>query len=108
MTEKNVHVATLQSIASREQVAAYQRTLESRNARLAAAMLQRAIEVTEGPLDVDANAWSDAQQATVLALAQAEKRHALEVEQIAKRKLVESRDAIRYSVSLVVGVVLMK
>jgi two-component system, chemotaxis family, sensor kinase CheA len=107
LTEKNVHVETLQSIASREQFATYQRTHDSQSARLAAGMLQRANEAIETTLDVDANSWFDAQQQTVLELALVEKQHAFEVQEIARRKLEESRDFIRYGVCLAVGVVLV-
>ncbi|MET0792266.1 MAG: nitrate- and nitrite sensing domain-containing protein [Polyangiaceae bacterium] len=107
VTEKNVHSASMQSLATSDQVASYQRTLRSDAARLAGGMLDQALEVTEGTLDVQADAWFYTQRSKVQDLAIVEKQHARNVQQTAKRKLAESRTAIRYGIALVIGVVLV-
>ncbi len=107
LTEKNVYSTSMQSLATTDQVASYQRTLHSDESRMAAAMLNQALEVTEGTLDVQANRWFDAQQSKVRALALVERQQARGVQDTARRKLAESRRAIRYGVALVIGVLLV-
>ncbi len=107
ITEKGVHSASLQSFATSEQVASYQRILQHPSSRQSALMLTQALEVTEESLNVDANAWFEAQAATVHDLALVEKEYARNVQHIARSKLAESRRSVRYGEGLVLGVIVI-
>ena len=107
MTEQRVHAATIQSFATREQVAAYRRTLTIPRAVEARQMLDHAVEATEGGLGSDANQWFDLEAGAVHDLADVAKRLAEDARRIASSKLAESRRAVRYGVALVVMVVLV-
>ncbi|MEI9936161.1 MAG: nitrate- and nitrite sensing domain-containing protein [Pseudomonadota bacterium] len=106
-TERTVYSASLQSFATMEQIASYQRALQERNSRQAAGMLEQALEVTEEGLTVDPNAWFSAQAEAVHGLALVEKEYAQNVQAIARGKLAESRRAVRYGEALVLGVIVI-
>jgi len=103
-TERDVYSATLQSFATSEQVAAYQRVFEQPTARQSALMLGAALDATEEALTADPDAWFSAQAATVHDLSLIEKEFARNAQRIANDKLAESRRAVRYSAALVLGV----
>ncbi len=107
ITEQSVHAASLQSFATADQVAAYQHTEAGEASGRAADMVERALQATEDRADVNANEWFEVQRDKVRDLASIEKQHAQAVTEVAQRKLAQSRRALRYGVSLVVGVVLV-
>ncbi|HEX3855598.1 MAG TPA: nitrate- and nitrite sensing domain-containing protein [Polyangiaceae bacterium] len=107
ITEETVHSATLQSFATSDQVAAYQRTMALPASARASAMVNKALEATEDSVDIDPNDWFETQQTKVHDLAAIEEQHAQAVREIAQKKVQESQRAVRYGEELVIAVVLV-
>jgi len=105
VTEKAAYSASLQSFATSEQVAAYQRALQRSSSRQAAEMLKQALDTTEDALSVDAETWSLAQAEAVRNLALVQREYARNVREIARNKLAKSRRAVAYAEALVLGVI---
>ena len=107
VTEQGVHAASLLSFATADQVALYRQTLVRPVSAQAADMLKRALEATEGGLDVDVDQWFDAQASRVRDLVGVERTLASRTREIARSKLAESRRAMLYGEGLAVCVVLV-
>ncbi|MEO7036743.1 MAG: nitrate- and nitrite sensing domain-containing protein [Polyangiaceae bacterium] len=107
ITEQSVHSASLENFATPEQLAAYRHAEAGEASRRAANMVDRALQATEESPGVDAQAWFEVQRAKVRKLASLEEHHARAVRDVAQRKLARARRALRYGVSLVVGVLAM-
>ena len=107
ITEQHVHSASLQSFATREQLAAYQHAEAGKASERSAGMVERALQATEDSPDVDANEWFEVQHAKVRDLANIEGQYAQTVTDVAQRKLAQSRRALRYGAGLVGGVLVV-
>jgi signal transduction histidine kinase len=107
VTEQAVHVASLQSFATAEQVELYRRTLGRPESMRVAQMLERGLEATEEKFGVDPLDWFDTEQRKVDDLAAMEKQHAQRVQQIAQSKVNQARRAVHYGEGLVIGVMLV-
>ncbi len=107
VTEQAVHAQSLESFATADQFELYRRTLARPESLRAAEMLQKGLDSTEEAFGVDANDWFDTEQRKVEDLDEIRQQHALGVQQIASRKVSETRRAVRYGQGLVIGVMLV-
>ena len=107
LTERRVHVASLASFATADQLKAFELVAALPAAAQSAAMLKTALDSTEDDLSVDPKLWFEAQQANVFALVAVQLKIAQHVRGVAQTKISETRRALRYGEGLALGVFLI-
>jgi two-component system, chemotaxis family, sensor kinase CheA len=107
VTEEQVHVDSLQSFATPDQVSAYQRTFEQPAAKQSEAMRAKALSTPDDDFGIDARAWFDLEQKRIEELKKFEQGLAREVSTVARYKVQEAQRALRYNESLVAAAVLL-
>ena len=107
VTERSVHIATLESFATSEQVAEYRSAMAHDDSARASEMLRRALEATEGDLGVAASDWFPTEQSKIRDLTEVKRHHAEHVLQVAHGKVAEARRAARFGEILASAVLLI-
>ncbi len=107
VTERGVHIATLESFATPEQVADYRAAMARDASARASEMLRKALEATEGGLDVDVDDWFRTEQRKIEDLTEVKRHHAAHVLQTAHGKVAEARRAARFGEILASAVLLI-
>lgn len=106
-TEEQVYIDVLRASAPDDDVALYDSSRQTAEAKLAATMRKQALENIEEEVDADAAAWFQAQAASVGALRNLEMRLSQDVRAAASTKLASIRESRQTSLGLSVGVLLL-